>query len=189
MKHSQEEQAKRLSQELDRYLLVSPSQPPSLSTEDEPDLALGIQLTQVDLSYQSKIHHTLRSYLSTERGIQSTTPSTNLIKAANKRQHATLDQLTYISALLLFMILINIWSWTSSTSSMQAEEISLQPSPALIIPIILEASQVPLEADPQPIPTPLAPNITGIKLTKATFPLYQYTPPSTPSLNTDPANP
>ena len=171
-----EEKADRFDQQLDRFLLAASTPIQPLSPEDEPELALGVELLQADFSHQSKLRAQLRRYLETERGVQSNDPSKKLAKAAASRRRATIQKLSYWPALLAIVILIGIWSWTSATFSIAVDKSNSQPSPALVITAVMAASRQPADADPRPVPTPLASPMTRAQLTASKIPAAQHTP-------------
>jgi hypothetical protein len=176
---SPEKKAEQFSQELDRYLLAKPCQPQDIPPEDQPDLDLGVQLLQLDLSRQSQVRDSLRKHLEKERGLTSKSPSHCLIQSAKKRQQFfILDRWYYFPAFLALVLFLSIWSWKLNTPSDAANASSLHPSPIVVETAVLAASQQPSGNDPMPVPTPLAPPSTGAyhPYPYNTAPAVQHTP-------------
>ena len=170
-----DKQAEQLSQELDRYLLATSDHPQALTPEDEPELALGVQLLRSDFSRQSKLRARLRRNLEFERGIEFSSPAHQLLESATSRRRKHIFKIrNYWPALIAMAIILSVWFWTSATSSPDTP--SLRPSPMVVVTAVLSASQQPAETDHLPVPTPLAPPSTRAYHPSYTAPVAQHTP-------------
>lgn len=168
-----EKQAEQLNQELDRYLLAESDNPHTIPSEDQPELELGVQLLQVDFSEQSRLRAHLRHHLEKERGARALNSTVRLVQSAASRRHkGSIGKWSYWPVLLAVVIILSVWSFTSTTSSPEAS-IS-RPSPMVVVTAVLSASQQPSE--PDPVPTPLAPPSTQAYHPSNTLPAARHTP-------------